>query len=246
MLKLFGVVTDTISMRKHWLIIFSFIIFLGSLVYKFTEVNVSFKKNHQKIQLAANHEVKSELKKLYKKEESILKSKSFKSRKPASIAPIKSLLVKKKFIPVLNDFNFGEIIKNGKSRYKVLDHYKVVLKSQLDQVHYDKIISNKFNYVIIETDYDVPNNYRVLKNQETGQLAILTGIIKVKISNVGVMSQLESQFSLKVNEEFPHINLVLYQADNLQDIENTLKQIQLQTGVVRASLEILETEYKHK
>ena len=68
----------------------------------------------------------------------------------------------------------------------------------------------------------------------------------MKISDVGVMSQLESQFSLKVNEEFPHINLVLYQTDNLQGIENTLKQIQLQTGVVRASLEILETEYKHK
>ena len=233
-------------MKKHWLIITCIIIFLGSLVYKYTEVEIHFRSNEQSIHLAAKKEVKKELQKLYGHKENVIEESDKKQRKPASIAPIKSLLVNKKFKPKLNDFKFGDIIKNGKSRYKVLDHYKVVLKSQLDQVQYDRIVSNKFNFVIIETDFEVPNNYKVLKNQETGQLAILTGIIKVKLSDIALMSQLESQFSLKISQEFSHINLVLYQSDNLQGIENTLEQIKLQTGVVRANLEILETEYKHK
>lgn len=167
-------------------------------------------------------------------------------RRPASVPPIKSnIIFKSKHIEKI-DFNDLPKFKSSGLNYKIVPHYKVVTINQLSIYKDYRLIEKKFNMAIIETDEYVESNKWVVYNTQTEQLGILTGIIKAKLANSSHKYKLADKYNLNIYQDINHLNLVLYQISDLQQLENTLEQLKLQTGVVRVSAEILETNYQHK
>lgn len=98
----------------------------------------------------------------------------------------------------------------------------------------------KNNYYIVEAD-DAPRDaLRVMQNANTGEYAIFTGILKVKLENMSFLDEILTNYDCVVESSYPHINVALIK---FSDYELTLKvhsELQKIEWVKRSEVELLE------
>ena len=98
----------------------------------------------------------------------------------------------------------------------------------------------KNNYYIVEGD-DAPRDaLRVMENANTGEYAIFTGILKVKLENMSFLDEILTSYDCVVESSYPHINVAMIK---FSEYELTLKahnELQKIEWVKRSEVELLE------
>ncbi len=98
----------------------------------------------------------------------------------------------------------------------------------------------KNNYYIVEGD-DAPRDaLRVMENANTGEYAIFTGILKVKLENMSFLDEILTSYDCVVESSYPHINVAMIK---FSEYELTLKahnELQKIEWVKRSEVELIE------
>ncbi|MBC76921.1 MAG: hypothetical protein CME64_12985 [Halobacteriovoraceae bacterium] len=101
--------------------------------------------------------------------------------------------------------------------------------------------SDKINNHYIVDGIDAPRDaLRVLENAKTGGLAVFTGILKVKLSDMSQLDILLSQYDCVVENSYPHINVVLIKFSDYELTIQAHEEISKLEWVIRSEVELLE------
>lgn len=165
-------------------------------------------------------------------------------------SPIKKDLVhiKKSQIAVTNDLAISKksIFTQGQSKFALVNNLSVVSNSERSSYSKEEIISEKFNKLIVTKAPEASDSGRVVHNQRTKRLAILTGVLKIKLNNHSQWSDIQEEFDLSLEGNFPGIRLTLLKTTDIDNIEAMLKSLSSDSRVERVELEILESPIQVK
>ncbi len=130
-------------------------------------------------------------------------------------------------------------INSGSNSYGVVSNIKVVPVSESHRFDDSQIVDKKFGKIFVKEEPE-KGDALVLHNSKTRQLAILTGVFKVKLHDHDSWRGLQSEYGLTLEGNFPGIRLSLLKTDDTQKAPLILEVLKDDPRVERVELEILE------
>ncbi len=82
--------------------------------------------------------------------------------------------------------------------------------------------------------------YPVVLNNRTGNLAIVTGLLAVKLIDINEADNIAKEFNLAINRKFSHINTVFYVSGPDQDIIRLNQNLDDDSRIESATIDVLE------
>ena len=129
---------------------------------------------------------------------------------------------------------------NG-NQYKLLEDYVAIKKTKENENDFPNA-QVKLGHFIVPKD-DAPADALILmENASSGIIAIFTGLIKAKLSDINMAQSLISSVNYDIPLKYEHIGLVMYKFDSYQDTMLAKKELDRRTYVQRATIELLEYE----
>ena len=113
-----------------------------------------------------------------------------------------------------------------------------VLKRDWDE-NDPQIIGELLGHYLIQSESPIVDANPVLIENQTSNFAIVTKVLKVKLSNLDYRDELFTE-SYRVVEEFSHINVVLYKFNDLESLKSSYERSLNHPEVVRSNIEILK------
>lgn len=144
----------------------------------------------------------------------------------------------------------GPLLEVADSSYRLVDIVYAIPKSEYHD-QYD-MIAEKNGYILVKYNGERPDGaWNVVRNEETGNLAIFTGVISVKYhdgQNVEalvseLMSQIDPDSQYFIKERKDYIHLIFYQFEEFETVMAIKKELENEshTNVVRrVKIELLE------
>ncbi|MBU2511455.1 hypothetical protein KJ966_08950 [bacterium] len=125
----------------------------------------------------------------------------------------------------------------------------------LNSVHQSRsasFIKNKGNFSIYKSTVtrqsslstqtiDSARLYPVVLNPRTGQLAIVTGTIPIKLNNMEDADYIASEYGLTIIRKYAHLNTTFYSTTPGQDMIQVQDSLKSDARVSEVSIEVLET-----
>lgn len=130
-------------------------------------------------------------------------------------------------------------INSARSSYAVTTNIRVVPKSERHRYDDSQIVDQKYGKIFVKEVRGVSDSI-VLQNSKTRQLAIMTGVFKIKLHDHNNWSALQSDYDLLLEGNFPGIRLSLQKTEDVSNAPAILEQLIKDPRVERAELEILE------
>jgi hypothetical protein len=127
------------------------------------------------------------------------------------------------------------------NEYRLLQDFYAVKKTPENEndFPYSQL---KLGYFIVPKDAAPTNALRVMENAQTGRAAIFTGLIKVKLNDIGLADNVVRDFNYEIVYQYDHISLVMYQFSDFTETMNAKKSLDQNPAVKRATIELLEYE----
>jgi hypothetical protein len=133
---------------------------------------------------------------------------------------------------------------SNEARYKFLDHFYAVANTPENRQLYPRA-EMKLNYLIVESEAPL-HGLLIVENEETGNLGIFTGVLKVKLNSLQDMETLINHNQYQIINIYDHIQVVQYQIDDVELAIKTYQQLRQNSQVQRVNLEILEYARTHR
>ena len=157
-----------------------------------------------------------------------------------------------KLAPEFSDFTFREV------NYSLVKNYIAVPADE--SIPYDKRVKEFNNTYIIKFDGDnpPPEAKAVVLNKGTGNFAIFTGVLRVKLSEYSMKEEIIDRLnkgvsdsaqvvSPKITDEHENIQVATYQFDNYEQtmfVYKTLQTEPFQDDVKRVNIDLIEWSRK--
>ncbi len=133
-----------------------------------------------------------------------------------------------------------KIIESGNQKFNIVEDLIAVKASHRNRYSSDEIVEEKFSFLLVKKNGSEDSENLVVQNSRTKRLAILTGVFKIKLFNHEDWSKISEKYSLIEQANFPGIRLTLLKTNDLNKLESILSQLNKDSMVERAELEILE------
>ena len=131
------------------------------------------------------------------------------------------------------------VINLGRSSYGITKNIKVVPVSERHHYEASQIVDQKYGKIFVKEPRS-EGDALVLINSKTKQLAIMTGVFKIKLHDHSRWSELQSEFSLELEGNFPGIRLSLLKITKIDEAPELLERLKKDPRIERVDLEILE------
>lgn len=128
----------------------------------------------------------------------------------------------------------------SKGSFSFVEDLKVVDATYRDQYKPEEIIEEKFNKLLVKGIPDRESGDRVVQNNRTKRLGILTGVFKIKLVNHDKWTELKDEHNLSLEANFAGIRLSLLKTTQTDQVEAILSSLSSDPRVERVELEILE------
>ncbi|MFT6071274.1 MAG: hypothetical protein ACJAT2_000456 [Bacteriovoracaceae bacterium] len=132
-----------------------------------------------------------------------------------------------------------ENITSGNFTYGVASNIKVVPISEGHLFDDSQIVDKKFGKLFVKEQRE-KGDALILHNSKTRQLAIMTGVFKIKLHDFDNWSSLQSEYNLILEGNFPGIRLSLLKTEDTSKAPMLLEQLKEDPRIERVELEILE------
>lgn len=245
-------------MKKTVLIGMTFICLVGVGFYFFSS------SSNQKIQASYRHhytkDQKTELKKARLNEKFQANKKTMKKTRSVAKADIDNIRVanpnrkKEEFKEEFSLRGRENMFRNSRepsskivygdgkgNEYRLLKDYYAVKKTSENENDYPGS-ELRLGYFIVGKDEAPSNALRVMENAQTGLPAIFTGLIKVKLHDIGLADNVVRDFNYEVEYQYDHISLVMYKFGSFSETMAAKKSLDQNPNVKRATVELLEYE----
>lgn len=247
-----------ILMKKTVLIGMTFIFLVGVGFYFFST------STNQKIQTSYRHhytkEQKTELKKTRINEMFQSNSKTVQKTRSLAKADIDNIRIanpnrkKEEFKEEFSLRGRNNLYRNSRepsskivygdgkgNEYRLLNDYYAVKKTPENENDYPGR-ELRLGYFIVRKDEAPSNVLRVMENAKTDHPAIFTGLIKVKLHDIGLADNVVRDFNYEIEYQYDHISLVMYKFGSFSETMSAKKSLDQNPNVKRATVELLEYE----
>jgi hypothetical protein len=137
------------------------------------------------------------------------------------------------------DLHPASTINSNNSTYAVTTNLRVVSNSKRHRYEDSQIVEEKYGKLFVK-EIREEGDAIVLQNSKTRQLAIMTGVFKIKLHDHDNWSDLQSEYNLELEGNFPGIRLSLLKTELVSKAPEILELLIKDPRVQRVQLEILE------
>tara|TARA_B100001971_G_scaffold111191_1_gene102113 strand:- start:57104 stop:57862 length:759 start_codon:yes stop_codon:yes gene_type:complete len=129
---------------------------------------------------------------------------------------------------------------NG-NQYRLLNDFVAVKKTKENENDYPDA-KIKLGHFIVPAELAPSDAIPLMENAQTGNIAIFTGLIKVKLTDMRQAESLISQVRYDIHLRYEHIGLVMYKFSSYEDTMLAKRELDQSSYVRRATIELLEYE----
>ncbi|MCO4754416.1 MAG: hypothetical protein KC478_08025, partial [Bacteriovoracaceae bacterium] len=127
--------------------------------------------------------------------------------------------------------------ESGSSYYLLEDSYAVEAVEGMAPIPGAQL---KNGHYIVKGDRAPVDSVRVVQNSQTGELAIFTGIVKVKLTDSSYVDDILDNFDCELDKSYEHINTFFFKFDSYDQTLEANRQLSDAAYVLRTEVDVLE------